>query len=872
MKNRLNTKMQEFIQKSRFSGIVVAVLSFIVIMLFSLTTFYNRFEYALYDVRFKIKPSIQQWDSLAFVNVDEPSINNVGEYPWQRDIYARGLDVLSEIGVKQHAFDFEFLDNQAIRLNTALLNDLSRKVEKGKKIDRNDLDRLVVDNDKILAASIYKLGKVILPFHFKEDIKTKGDVSEEYQRELDEAQEIFLKKASIKVPDNKIETYKALIDNKKIDIGIPIPELVVAAYSFGYTNRDPDIDGIERKIRLVRVYKGRLFFQMGLAMFMDVCGVKKEDIVIEPGRSIVLKQAINPITYQKKDITIPIDEKGMLYINWAGPGPLESSFQHIPFYALIEYPIARDEIYDYFDEQDKSVGKWQLNKLNAELDANYKEYAALSDLSKKKEKYEKIKILRKKILDTQTSYFKPYIDEIESIKTKLNKKKDAELESTLAGFLNYKKAFDIVKQVESLWDKMTLVGMTATGTQDLGVIPIYNEYMMVGTYHNLVNTIAYEAFIQKAGKVINLIIMLFLALLVGYAVQQVSAKMSLLVIIAFLIIINLLNIGLFVFNNIWIDQVGTNLAIFLPSFIIAGIKLMKEEGQKRYIKSAFSRYLAPTVIEKIINSPKALELGGEEQNISIFFSDIAKFSTISEKLNPSELVKLLNEYLSEMTNIILSHGGTVDKYIGDAIMAFYGAPLPYEDHAMRCCRAAIAMKKRLRELQEYWRESGSDILKVRMGMNSGKAVVGNMGSSTQMGYTAMGDAVNLASRLEGVNKAYSTYAMISESTFQYVKDEVEARKLDIVRVVGKEEPIVIYELLGEKGKLPDKMYGMLDKYYKALEAFGERDWKGAISYFQQGLKLVNDDGPSLIYIERCEKYIRRAPSKDWDGVYKLTSK
>ena len=157
-------------------------------------------------------------------------------------------------------------------------------------------------------------------------------------------------------------------------------------------------------------------------------------------------------------------------------------------------------------------------------------------------------------------------------------------------------------------------------------------------------------------------------------------------------------------------------------------------------------------------------------------------------------------------------------------------------------------------------------------MNSGKAVVGNMGSSTQMGYTAMGDAVNLASRLEGVNKVYSTYAMISESTYQYVKDEIDVRKLDTVRVVGKEEPIVIYELLGEKGKLPDRMYGMMEKYYKALEYFGSRDWKEAISYFQQGLKIVKDDGPSLVYIERCEKYLRRAPSRDWDGVYKLTSK
>ena len=182
------------------------------------------------------------------------------------------------------------------------------------------------------------------------------------------------------------------------------------------------------------------------------------------------------------------------------------------------------------------------------------------------------------------------------------------------------------------------------------------------------------------------------------------------------------------------------------------------------------------------------------------------------------------------------------------------------------------MKKKLKEMQDNWREQNRDILKVRMGMNTGKAVVGNMGSNTQMGYTAMGDSVNLASRLEGVNKVYSTYAIISESTYESVKDIVDVRKLDTIRVVGKEEPIIIYELLGEKDKLPDKMYSMIEKYNKALESFAKWEWKNAITFFQQGLKIIKDDGPSLYYIERCEKYIRRPPSKDWDGVYKMTSK
>ena len=183
---------------------------------------------------------------------------------------------------------------------------------------------------------------------------------------------------------------------------------------------------------------------------------------------------------------------------------------------------------------------------------------------------------------------------------------------------------------------------------------------------------------------------------------------------------------------------------------------MKEESQKRFIKNAFSFYLSPTVIDEIIKDPESLELGGEDREITIFFSDIKGFSTISEKLTPQELVKRLNEYLTEMTDIILKYNGTVDKYIGDAIMAFYGAPVLMPDHAAKACLAAVDMKKRLRELQETWRKAGMEPIFARMGIHSGKATVGNMGSRTRMDYTAMGDAVNLASRLEGANKSFDT--------------------------------------------------------------------------------------------------------------------
>jgi adenylate cyclase len=872
LKNRVKT-LQEFIEKKGFSGVLIAVLSFIFILLFSSTDFYETFELRLYDIRFKLKPSVNEWNDLKFLDINEQSITNIGKYPWPRHYYATALTVLKEIGAKQVTFDMEFPDPSPKEVDLNTLNKLRIKAEKKYRIDADELKKVILDNDNVFAEGVKGFHRVILPYHFQKDIIDYYDISEENMEEIRNARELFNKVASIVVPKEKLNDFSSLSDSQIKDAALPIPKLINAANRFGFTDSEVDADGVARKKRLIRFFQDRIYFDLGLVMLMDVCGVEKENIVINVGKNIILKNAINPVTFIKKDIIIPIDEKGRMLINWAGTGPYMQSFKpHIPFDAILEYADIKKEIHDFFDEQEISSGSKERSQFYGELEKNYKELNIAADLTYKKKIIKNINEIKSKIFKIEQGYASTITKEIKQIEGKLKNNKNSELEANLNQYKNYLKGINIVLSVESLRDKICIAGLVATGTQDIGATPTDNEYWMVGTYHNIVNTILNESFIIKISYLMNLLIIIILTLIMGIGVQRLNARKSLFSIAAALIVINLINIGVFALFNIWFDQLGANLAVFLPSFIIAGIKLMKEEGQKRYIKSAFSRYLAPAVIEKIIESPKALELGGEEQTISIFFSDIAKFSTISEKLTPPELVQLLNEYLSEMTNIILSHNGTVDKYIGDAIMAFYGAPLPYEDHARRCCMAAIDMKKKLKDMQDSWRDQNRDILKVRMGMNTGKAVVGNMGSNTQMGYTAMGDAVNLASRLEGVNKVYSTYAIISGSTYEHVKDIVDVRKLDTIRVMGKEEPIVIYELLGEKDKLPDKMYGMIEKYNKALDSFAKWEWKNAISFFQQGLKIVKDDGPSLYYIDRCEKYIRRPPSKDWDGVYKMTSK
>ncbi|MBN2038522.1 MAG: adenylate/guanylate cyclase domain-containing protein [Spirochaetes bacterium] len=861
-----------FLENKAISGIIIGLICFVFIALFSFSNIYESFENRFYDMRFDLKTPINEWDQLVFLNIDDNSINNVGKYPWPRHYYATALDVLTEVGAEQVTFDMEFPDPSPDQVDIDVVNYLQKKVQENMKISNEELSAIILNNDNIFAEGLKKYGRAILPYHFLTGKMKFYDLSTDEMEELKNAQKIFTNIASVPVPKGKLDKYFHLIDREDVDIARPIPILVSSAYNFGFTDSDFDSDGVARKKKLINVYDGRIYFEMALVMLMDICKVKKENVEIYPGRRIVLKNALNPLTYEKKDISIPVDSKGRMYINWAGEGPFLDSFKHVPFYGLIEYTEVKDEIHNYFNGLDMEDESRERIGLFSDLDRSYTAFRKAMDSESRRTAWNDISNIKKKIADIEDKYESIIKDEITKYEAEYEKNKSTEAAEIVGQYKNYLKAINIVRQVESLKDKICIAGLIATGTQDVGATPIDNNYPMVGTYINIINTVLNESFIIKVNKYFNLIIMLILAVVIGVLVQMISAKKSIIAIVLSLVILNFVNILLFSYYNIWIEQLGTNLAFFLPSSIIAASKLMKEESQKRYIKNAFSRYLAPGVIDQIIESPEALELGGEEREITIFFSDIAGFSTISEKLTPPELVARLNEYLSAMTEIILSHGGTVDKYEGDAIMAFYGAPQSFEDHALRCCLASIDMKKKLRELQDSWKSKKIDVMKVRMGINSGKAVVGNMGSTNRLDYTAMGDSVNLASRLEGVNKFYNTYAMISETTYELVRDDVEVRKLDTVRVVGKEEPIVIYELLGRKGQLPERMYLMMEKYYAALDLFGNREWKRAINKFKEGLKIIKDDGPSLKYIERCEQFIKRPPSKSWDGVYKMTSK
>jgi adenylate cyclase len=295
-----------------------------------------------------------------------------------------------------------------------------------------------------------------------------------------------------------------------------------------------------------------------------------------------------------------------------------------------------------------------------------------------------------------------------------------------------------------------------------------------------------------------------------------------------------------------------------------------EARERRWLRQAFGRYLSPSVVQVIVSHPERLQLGGEVVEGTVLFSDLAGFTSISENMAPADLIRLLNEYFSPLTEIILAQQGTLDKFIGDAIMAFWGAPLPLEDHAARACQAALAMQRAMAGLQNQWREKGYPSLRTRIGIHSGRLVVGNVGSRERFNYTVLGDTVNLASRLESVNKLYGTNAILSQDSQHFLSDQFLLRELDLVRVKGRAHPVTIYELLGPRGEAADLDW--LEAFAAGRQAYQQEDWDRAEAAFQEVLHLKPDDSPSLTYLARIEHYRENPPSSGWQGIFILDSK
>jgi adenylate cyclase len=414
--------------------------------------------------------------------------------------------------------------------------------------------------------------------------------------------------------------------------------------------------------------------------------------------------------------------------------------------------------------------------------------------------------------------------------------------------------------------RFVLFGFSAPGLLDLRPSPVAGVTSGVEIHAQTLESLLSGDFLRDAPPVVDWGLTIVLALVSGLAVSLATGAVAGAACVILLIPLpGLLALAAYSLG-VWLPLAlpETAVAAALATAVLIGYAT--EGRQKRFIKSAFRQYLSPAVIEQLIAHPDRMSLGGELRELTIFFSDLQGFTSISEGLGPQELTAFLNTYLTAMTDIILEEGGTVDKYEGDAIIAFWNAPLDQPDHATRAVRAALRCQRRLANMQPLFQELVHRDVIMRVGLNTGPAVVGNMGSNSRFDYTMLGDAVNLASRLEGINKQFGTQTMISQATREAMGATIAARTLARVAVVGRAEPVVVSEpLWPEEAAQRVELFGI---FAKGLEAFTAGDFQGALGHFSL---VAGEDPAAASYVVRCRDHLA-APPTDWKGVCVMTSK
>ncbi|MBN1578258.1 MAG: CHASE2 domain-containing protein [Chitinispirillaceae bacterium] len=434
--------------------------------------------------------------------------------------------------------------------------------------------------------------------------------------------------------------------------------------------------------------------------------------------------------------------------------------------------------------------------------------------------------------------------------------------------------------------KIFIVGSTAPALFDIKAVPHDRSYPAVEIHASLMNSFLTDTFVRRLDIWQDFAILLLIGVIVGFFSYLFKPLIGALLSVTGIFAWFLIAMTFFGSDHLWIEIARPILVILLTFTAVMAFRYITEEKDRKFLQSTFKQYLSPELIDIMYKSRQQPLLGGEEGIRTAYFTDIQGFSTFSEKLgSPTRLVELLNEYLGRMTDILLKHYGTLDKYEGDAIIAFFGAPMPMDDHAFQACLTALDMQETLGILRKKWMAEGDKWpsiihqMRMRIGINTGLITTGNMGSNIRKSYTMMGDAVNLAARLESAAKQYGVYTMISQYTFELVRNDFLFRQIDKITVVGKSEPVIVYELLAPRSEEGGRFTALLDLYQEGLNYFYAREWDAAIKKMEAAHErepwreyAPHGMSPSRKIMEYCEMYRSNPPDAAWDGVMRLSSK
>jgi len=905
------------LKKMTFLFVPIAV--FIIFALLSVLGALQPIELSVYNAMLRFRPEPKELATIRLMDFDDQAIEEAGSWPVARNIYGDGLILLRELGAKYAVFDIEYVDEAPRGVNTEFLQDelpdafkesfgnlggdiealfgavaggripareaapyvqdlvARTQSEREKLFDRVKL--VAANNDEYLGRCARFFGKSFFTINMRnEPVPGIPDSARAT------AADVAAVKASI-APNARLREAK--------DIFPTIEPILSRASGAGFPNVYIDPDGVRRRIDLLYRHGDRVYAQLVLAPLLDMLG--SPHIVVE--RNFVNILGARMADGTSSDIRIPRGEDGRMLIDWPHKSFLESFKPHISFkelmvhkrlYSDLLHNLRIREDWGYLSLYDGSVPLLAQAKAIEEYLRSTLEAAALDSIPEAAPaEYRK---LRDAFLAELGRYLASSPDKVISAEMErvlADKSLDA---STRAEYerikddapLYFANTRTIVADLVDLRTRLAkeldgafcILGQTGTSTTDIGVNPFDGQYMNVGTHASVLNTIVQRAYIDEAPVWVSVLITFASVFGLTFVIRKRKPLHGVIIGAGWTIVLAAIGVLAFATAGIELGIVPPVFATFSAFLASTLVTLLRTEKEKGFLRNAFSHYLSGEVIRSIIENPESLKLGGQKKHMTALFTDIRGFSTISEKMDPVDLVKLLNEYLTAMSETILDLQGTIDKYEGDAIMAFFNAPIDLEDHAYRACLAAIKMKRTERELNVQFLSRGlspSEIM-TRIGINSGEMVVGNMGTLRKMDYTIMGDAVNLAARLEGVNKQYGTWICVSEDTKNLAGPSIVFRQLDRIRVVGKSQPIRIFEIVEEKGSVDSVVEKTIEAFLEGIDRFERKDWQGALERFECALSIKADDGPSKTYRERCLSYIKNPPPENWDGVFNLTSK
>ena len=901
------------IKKINFT-IVIPVLAAALFAALNFAPFYQVADARVYDLLLRIRPAVEEDGSILLVDVDDLAIEKVGMWPWSRSIMAEGLIRMREFGARYAVFDIEYTEESPLGvdsrfLRTELPDYLSAEFDELNRYIEDLFGALEAGSIRMEDAADYVADLTAFTGSSREKLLAEvAGVARDNDLLLGQAARFFgnayftvttyTEESDVIDPDYErwVLSERGMKNVERaggypiraLSIRPAIPQILEYAGGAGSPTVVVDGDGVRRRIELIHEYGDAFIPQLAFAPLLDRLGNPR---VVVGGDRIVLEGADIP-QGGTSDIVIPLAEDGTMLINWPKK-TFAQSFTHMTYYYLILHDLQEDDLVrnltamkeanvyayysggeDFFNAygyarqlEEEVLSGGSLNKVEEYIQARAHFFAEVG-----------------RVLDGDTERL--IMDDIEAIlqSEDYGDEEKASIREIGAGiaevfaatrglYENLTRTRSILAQ--NLKDSFCIIGWTGTSTTDVGVNPFDRAYINVGTHAAVINTILQRAFLDEVPWWYSAVGGLVLSMALFFIIRKRDAVPSIL--IGFGVFAGVSAVGILVFRFFGLDLhiltpaltvLVTLVALTISKFIIT----TREKGQ---IRNAFGHYLSNDVINQVLSDPDKLELGGVEKQMTALFTDIKEFSSISEKLeDPNKLVYLLNHYLGAMSDIIWNLRGTVDKYEGDAIISFFGAPIDYDDHAYHACRAAILMKKTETEMNRlFMNENLSPApLLTRIGINTGKMVVGNMGTEKKMDYTIMGSSVNLASRLEGVNKQYGTWILISGATYDAGGKEFTVRKLDRVRVVGIDTPVRLYELVDEKESTETKTLEALDRFHEGLDYFEAKEWERAAKTFEAVLGILPSDGPSDVYLKRSNEYLKKAPPASWDGVFNLSVK